>query len=297
MQLVRDCGLNIHFDPDALHIAFADTDEEKFQRPEYSVRSFGALAPILADPACVGEDEREEIVYWMFRNLGLRGNEDMLKAHAVRYDLSVFRQHLFGQELMKTSGHYHPGIRRGGPSYPELYEVAYGTAIFLMQEVDSIVAGPDEVQVKNCIALECRQGEKAIMPPNFGHVTINPDPHKPLITTNWVGSDFNSVYEGCELCGGFAWQRTEDRGWIENPRYECEIPKLRYARCADVPELGLEAGTGIYHVGVSNPELLAWQTRPQDFIDLIWKGIRFDDPQDGVWLSEYIERFKREQTR
>ena len=290
MQRVTQSGLNIQFDPEALHISFVDTKAARFQRPEYSVRTFGALATILEDPGCVTAAQKQEIVYWMFRNLGIQGNEDMLKVHSLRYDLSVFRQHLFGQELMKTSGHYHPPIWNGGPSYPEIYEVAYGTAIFLMQEVDDICAGPGQVKVKNCIALECREGEKAIMPPDFGHVTINPDPDKPLITTNWVCSDFSSVYDGAELCQGFAWSRTQDRGWVKNPQYDCPIPRLRHARCADVEELALQAGTGIYHAGLKSPEAFAWVKRPYDFTDLIWQGIEFDDPKDAQWKTDYVAK-------
>ena len=292
MQLLKQTGLKIHFDPDALHISFVDTRRARFQRPEYSVRSFEKLAPILEDPGSI-KGQEQEIVYWMFRNVGHQGNEDMVKVHSARYDLSVFRQRQFGQELMKTSGHYHPAIWKGGPSYPEVYEVAYGTAIFLMHEVDDINAGPDKVKVRNCIALECREGEKAIMPPDLGHVTLNPDPDKPLITTNWVCSDFSSVYGGVERCRGFAWYRTEDRGWVRNRKYACRIPKLRHARCADVPELGLTAGKGIYGEGCKNPELLAYLKRPQDFIDLIWSGIAFDDPKDRVWIAEYLEKLKR----
>lgn len=296
MELVRASGLNIYFDPESLHISFVDGPGGVFRRPEYSVRTFGKLAPVLEDPGCIAGQE-QEIIYWMFRNLGLRGDEHLLSHHSLRYDLSVFRQHQFGQELMKTSGHYHPLIYEGGPSYPEIYEVAYGRAIFLMQEVDDYNAGPDKVKVRHCIALECRAGEKAIMPPNFGHVTINPDPHRPLITTNWVCSDFASVYGGAEICQGFAWYRTQDRGWVRNPRYQCSIPRLRFARCAEVPELGLRRSRGLYESGARHPELLALLKRPQDYTELIWKGIVFDDPKDEEWKARYIEQFNRKYRR
>jgi glucose-6-phosphate isomerase len=291
MELITDSGLNTWFDPEALHISFVDSPAGKFRRPEYATRSFEALAPILEDPDSIKGME-QSIIYWMFRNSGHLGDEHMVSQYALRYDMSVFRQRQFGMELMKTSGHYHPDMWLGGPSYPELYEVPYGTAIFLMQEVDDIYAGPDKVQVKNCIALVCEQGQKAIMPPNFGHVTLNPNPKKALITTNWVCSSFASVYGGAEICRGFSWFRTEDRGWIENPHYQCEIPRLRFARCADVPELGLIRHQGIYPVGVKNPELMAFVTRPQDYVDLMWQGIVFDDPADEAWKAEYVASFK-----
>ena len=296
MQLLTDTGLNIFFDPEALRVSFVDTEDARLQRPEYSVRTFEKLAPILEEPGCI-EGQEQEIIYWMFRNLGLQGNEHLVKVHSARYDLSVFRQHLFGQELMKTSGHYHPSIWQGGSSYPEVYEVAYGSAVFLMQEVADIEAGPEEVRVRNCIALRCEQGQKAIMPPDFGHVTINPDPHTPLVTTNWVCSDFASVYGGAERCGGFAWRRTEDRGWVENPRYRCDVPKLRMARCRDVPELGLRRGVGIYGVGCEHPELLAHVKRPHDFIDLLWSGIEFEEAEDREWLEQYLDEFKRKHVK
>jgi len=283
-------GLSIFIDPATLHISFVDAPGAIFQRPEYSVRTFEKLAPILEDPSCVRGRE-QDIVYWMYRNLGLKGNEDLLKTYSLWYDISIFRQHLFGQELMKTSGHYHPAIWQGGCSYPEVYEVAYCRAIFLMQEVLDIDAGAEDVEVKHCIALECKAGEKAIMPANFGHVTINPDPDNVLVTTNWVCSDFASVYGGAELCQGFAWYRTEDRGWVKNPHIQCEVPPLRHARCVDVPELGLEAGVGLYQSGARNPELMAFLKRPQDFTELIWRGIGFESPEDEAWKQAYIAQF------
>ena len=291
MEQIVDSGLNVWFDPAELHISFVDGPDGKFRRPEYATRSFKALSPILEDPTSI-EGLEQQSIYWMFRNLGMQGDEHMVSQYALRYDLSYFRQHLFGQELMKTSGHYHPGMWAGGPSYPELYEVPWGTAIFLMQEVDDIDAGPEDVQIKSCIALVCEQGQKAIMPPNFGHVTLNPDPNRPLITTNWVCSNFASVYGGAEVCHGFAWYRTEDRGWVKNPHIKCEIPQLRFARCADVPELGLIQHQGIYPTGVANPELMAFVTRPLDFIDLMWQGIVFDNPVDEAWKAEYVDAFK-----
>ncbi len=296
MKRLDASGLSIYMDPEALHLSFVDTPGAVFQRPEYSVRTFEKLAPILEDPGSVTGHE-QEIVYFMFRNLGLKGNEDLLKTYSLRYDMSLFRQHLFGQELMKTSGHYHPAIWTGGCSYPEVYEVAHGRAIFLMQEVDDIHAGPDDVEVRSCIALECEEGQKAVMPANFGHVTINPDPNNVLVTTNWVCSDFASVYGGAERCRGFAWYRTEDRGWVANPHLKRGVPRLRHARCAEVPELGLVASKGLYEIGAENPELMAFLKRPQDFTPLIWAGIEFRDAEDEHWKQEYIARFSESYPR
>ena len=45
----------------------------------------------------LADGQEQEIVYWMFRNLGLRGNEDLVRLHSARYDLSVFRQHQCGE--------------------------------------------------------------------------------------------------------------------------------------------------------------------------------------------------------
>src|SRR5690606_15189179 len=70
-----------------------------------------------------------------------------------------------------------------GTGYPELYQVAAGEAWFILQDRRSVLvipAGP---------------GDCALIPPGFGHVTVNVG-RGPLVLANWVDGSFASRYDG-----------------------------------------------------------------------------------------------------
>ena len=46
-----------------------------------------------------------------------------------------------------------------------------------------------------------KEGDKVVVPPNYGHITINPF-DKTLVMSNWVCSDFPSIYEPIKRLGG-----------------------------------------------------------------------------------------------
>lgn len=260
-------GLPLKFDPATCAVSFGS----QVRDPLYGTRELEALRPVLADPACTGP----ELVYYMYRNLGLKGDEHLLSTHRLRYDISIFVPALLGQEPMKTSGHYHPAVYRGGVAYPEIYEVLYGEALYLLQKVENIEAGPRQVRVQDVIAMRVKAGEKAMMPPGYGHVTIN-TLNQPLVMSNWVCADFGSVYKPVEKCRGFAYYLKRQRGrdrWEHNDRYVRPVPELRFAQPRPIPEFGLEPGVPIYQVCRRHPEWFAFLVRPQDYEEQMWKGL------------------------
>jgi glucose-6-phosphate isomerase len=260
-------GLPLKFDPATCALSLGT----KVRDPLYATRELDALRPILADPTCTGP----EIIYWMYRNLGLKGDEDLLNIFRLRFDISVFVPCMLGREPMKTSGHYHPAPYRGAPAYPEIYEVISGEALYLLQKVDNMESGPDQVQVEDVIAMRVKAGEKAMMPPGYGHVTIN-TLDEPLVMANWVCADFKSFYGSTEQCRGFAYWLFNEGGrqrWVSNPTYAKPLPELRFAEPAGIPEFGLEAGVPMYQVCREHPEWFAFLLRPQDYEQQMWKGL------------------------
>jgi glucose-6-phosphate isomerase len=260
-------GLPLKFDPATCCISLGT----QVRDPLYATRELDALRPILADPDCSGP----EVVYWMYRNLGLKGDEHLLETFRLRYDISVFVPCKLGREPMKTSGHYHPSPYRGAVAYPEIYEVLYGEALYLLQKVADMESGPEEVEVEDVIAMRVKAGEKAMMPPGYGHVTIN-TLDEPLIMCNWVCADFRSFYGSTEACRGFAYWLVEEGGetrWVRNPHYLRPVPELRHAEPRPIPEFGLETGVPMYQVCREHPEWFAFLLRPQDYEQQMWKGL------------------------
>jgi glucose-6-phosphate isomerase len=264
-------GLPLKFNPVTCALSLG----AQVRAPLYATRELDALRPVLADPDCAGP----EIIYWMYRNLGLQGDEHLLDTYRLRFDISVFQPCMLGREPMKTSGHYHPAPYRGAPAYPEIYEVLYGEALYLLQKVSDVTAGPADAQVQDVIAMRVKAGEKAIMPPGYGHVTIN-TLDEPLVMSNWVCADFASVYGSTEQCRGFAYWLFNENGverWVRNPTYAKPLPELRFAEPRPIPECGLEPGVPMYQVCREHPELFAFLLRPQDYEPQMWKGLEVRD--------------------
>ena len=52
---------------------------------------------------------------------------------------------------------------------------------------------PDNDSIKDVILVKAQQGDKVIIPPGYGHLTINAS-NKVLKMANWVARDFESIY-------------------------------------------------------------------------------------------------------
>lgn len=80
----------------------------------------------------------------------------------------------------RTAGHYHK------PEFPELFEVLSGRAIFLTQR--------DE----ETYAIEAKEKEKIIVPPDFSIRTINPSADNNLVVSNWIDDGAKNIYNAFE---------------------------------------------------------------------------------------------------
>lgn len=144
-------------------------------------------------------------LYYMYRGLKEKGG--------LRYDITVIPPVKLGKEYVKTKGHFHKG------NFGELYKVISGTGIFLLQK------GKDKVE--DVYFVKGKRGDFILIPPNYGHVTINPS-NKVLKMANWVSKDCVSDYKSVEKKGGMCYYYTLE-GWIKNKNYK-RVPKLRQKR-------------------------------------------------------------------
>jgi glucose-6-phosphate isomerase, archaeal len=120
------------------------------------------------------------------------------KNKGLRYDITIVPPAMLGEEYAKTKGHYHAKTPGMMISYPEMYQVLEGSAVYLMQKIESGA-------VSDAVAVRAKKGDIVIIPPDYGHVTINPG-HETLKMANWVSSEFDSSYgdmrqkEGLPTC-------------------------------------------------------------------------------------------------
>ena len=248
IDLSCSVGLNIKFNPQECKLIF-DKDPKDI---EPAVRTIEQMKDVLADPAI--SDPKE--LYFMYRDVFCSKDNDTIREHKLRFDITVIKPDRLGRELMKTAGHYH--IR----DYPELYEVVYGEALCLQQRRDE----SDYTKIKEVIVVKANQGQKIICLPNFGHILINPS-DKPLITSNWVSSEFSSEYELYKKSKGAAYYAFLDKGnitWEKNSSYS-ELPDITFLAASDeIPEFGLKTGTSMYSL-VSELKKLDFLNNPERY--------------------------------
>ncbi len=270
IDLTELAGYPLKFDEETCGVSF----DPGMRMPLYSTRELDALRPVLLDPHAEGPD----VIYWMYRDCGWPADAALGSAHDLRYDISAFRSVTLGAEFMKTSGHYHPTIPGESVAFPEVYEVLHGEALYVMQTVDDYGASPEEVTVEDVIMVRVSAGQKIIMPPGYGHVTVN-TLDTPLLMSNWVSNRFSSFYGSVEEARGFAWYVVNDGGkpsYLENKNYGRGVPAVRWAEVREVPELGLVWGEPMYQVCAEEPERFGFLNDPAAYEDEIWSNLELE---------------------
>ncbi|MCQ1536586.1 glucose-6-phosphate isomerase [Methanosarcina sp. KYL-1] len=205
-----------------------------------------------------GAESRNGDLYYMFRDLA-KSDADLeaIKAHHLRYDVTRIPPGMLGLEYVKTVGHYHPKVPGTDVSYPEVYQVLEGSALYLLQKVES----GEEDWVIDVAVVEAEKGDCVIVPPGYGHVTINAS-SETLEMANWVCRDFSSIYEPIKRLSGAAYFLLKS-GFVKNPLYR-DVPPIRHLKPKSFPETGLVSGRDMYGL-VNNIERLRFLTAPQDF--------------------------------
>lgn len=224
---------------------------------EPDIRRLFDMKDVIFDQNWLAGAENFEL-YYMFRDLFLsRGDGDKLRDQNLRYDITIIPPGMIGCEYMKTAGHYHPQAPGSDITYPELYEVLEGEALYLLQSDD----------LSDVVAINAAAGDKVLVPPNYGHITINRS-NKTLKMSNFVARDFSSLYGPIKEKAGGAYFFTQD-GWVKNPR----CPEATELRRADAPggrtlsRLGLAKGKEMYPL-LKEHGRLDYLTRPGDHLDL-----------------------------
>ena len=164
------------------------------------------------------------ICYEMYRDRYATEQDHVwLQERSLRYDVTVIFPHIICGEYNKTKGHYHP-VCFHDLTYPELYEVISGQAIYLLQKQD----------LSDIVAVHAKAGEAVLIPPNYGHVTINPSISETLVMANIVSSQFESIYGDYEERCGAAYHYLSDETFVKNSAYPGSIPPLRTVYACDM---------------------------------------------------------------
>ncbi len=218
--------------------------------PPPAMRTVDGMRTVLFNPQCqIGNP-----LYFMYRDLSRSGTDwAWLHDHRLRYDLTVIPPRDVCGERVKTKGHYHPG-NPAGIGYPEIYEVLEGSAHYLIQSR----------ALDDAALITAEKGDLVIIPPGYGHVTINPSPDVTLSMANIVSTAFESEYGEYESLHGAAWYELSDGRFVKNEHYRTH-PPLRM--------LGPGCGYGTQRICkgplydlVGNPEALSFLNHPEEYL-------------------------------
>ena len=231
-------------------------------KPEAQARTIDEMRDVLADPGCT----YDQPLYFMYRDLAKNDDDRRwLHEHHIRYDITVISSGTLCGEYIKTKGHYHTE-NPAGVLYPEIYEVLAGTGHYLIQtrEVDDVVM------------IVGSAGDKILIPPGYGHVTINPS-NEDLVMANLVSTEFSSNYAPYAEMQGAAYYEMEGGALVKNPRYP-DAPPVRHCDPVEVPEIGIEKGIGLYDL-IGRPRSVAFLNHPEEFMEI------FADVTEGCLVT------------
>jgi glucose-6-phosphate isomerase len=227
----------------------------KFREPD--IRWLYDMSGVIFDQEWLASAPNLEL-YYMYRDLYLSlSDRDRLLDQGLRYDITVIPPGMLGLEYIKTAGHYHPLPPGGRVSYPEVYEVLDGEAMYLLQKQD----------LSDVVAVNASAGDKVLVPPDYGHITINRS-NKTLKMANFVARAFSSLYEPYRQKGGGAYFFTKD-GFIKNTCCK-EAAELRRVAAPDnslLRKLGITKGKEMYPL-LREPGRLDFLVKPELHIDL-----------------------------
>ena len=223
----------------------------------HSTRKVRDMADVLMDQTWITYPDR--ILYDMYREVHLSEEElEKMKNAQLRYDITVIPPAMLGPEFVKTAGHYHSCPSYCAElSYPEIYQVIRGTATYLLQKKD----------LSDFIIVEAHEGDVVLIPPNYGHVTVNAE-NEELVMANWVSDAFDSEYEPVRCKAGLAYYITED-GIAQNGNY-AQKPPLSFGKTKSYPEIGIYPGVDMYGL-VNDLEKLDFLVNPQNYPELFKK--------------------------
>lgn len=209
-------------------------------------------------------------IYHMYRDVARRAERDKIKENHLRFDITVIPPGCFGgnkKEFFRTAGHYHEKKPGTDVAYPEIYEVLSGHAYWLLQRAK---AGHPE-KIAEIYAVEAGPGEKAVMLPGFGHITVNAA-SETLVITDWNDARTVSDYAPYKSLRGSAYLMVEGSalGTIEfekNANY-ADVPEIKKLKPREVPELGIYFSRPLYS-SVEDIEKLDYLRSPENFLDCL----------------------------
>ncbi len=226
VSLEKRCGLPVVLDTDSCELVLG----QDLNEPSYRIRKLHDLDAVWADPV----PDADQVIYRYTSGLWFKEDEAFWSKAKVIYGIVVFTPGIFSGEYNKSSGQYHPIVPPNTMATPEVYTVLHGTGHFFLQK-----SSPPYETIEDAVMVEVQTGETFIVPPDYGHLQINPG-DEPLAFSYTVMDGMQGVYEPFKKTKGAIYYEMADLGEAErfvfNRNYKDEV-SLRVVKAGDIVQL------------------------------------------------------------
>ena len=247
-------GLDIKATFDPLGYEFG----EGVYGPKVEVRHLSDIRKSLMDPNCNGPED----LYGIVMDIGNEKDREKMEERNLLFASCVYNFGQMGKEPIRSQGHIHSVSKSCNSSTCELYEIWEGEAIIYMQEYVKDNPG-------RCFAIRAKQGEVVIVPPYWGHQTVNANTDKPMVFGAWCVKDYGFDYDDVRAHRGLAYYpvvENKDIVWNKNPNYEESTLIERSPRI--YTEFNIDPTKPIYEQFLEDPDRMLFVSRPEVAKDL-----------------------------
>lgn len=272
LKELEKSGLPIFQNSDSLKLAI---------EAPYTVNGFGEKS--LAQMTKLFEDSSKSNpqmnIYDVYRQIIKEKDKSLFEKYQFQYDITVVHSGQIGFECKKTSGHYHGWEKNKNHSYPEVYEVISGTALFELQKSKNFdVSDPENIKIDDIILVKVSAGQSIIVPPDYGHCSINIG-NGDLIFSNLAYQPCEIFYDNVQYhhgLGVYVGKNDNNLIFHKNPHYQV-LPKARLATPLENKQLGIAFGCPVYQEFLSNPNHFDFLGHPDNYITQIMKMFEVEE--------------------
>lgn len=261
MEQIKAAELPIFIDTNTNKLAFLDN----LTCTDSSSKFAGQLRGLFFDELDLNEQEH---CYDTYRDVGFENDRLLFQKYDFRYDITVIMPGTIGREFKKSSGHYHGFIEGKDYPYPEVYEVQKGHAAFILQKVKNFYKIEEEPLIEDLKIVFVEPGESIIIPPFYGHCSINAG-EGPLVFSNIAVVSCPMFYDPIRKKHGLANYllcSSSTNELVKNNNYH-NIPEIKKIRPKDDPILGITFGRSVYKAFIHDPEKFNYLLDPAPYLD------------------------------
>jgi glucose-6-phosphate isomerase len=227
----------------------------------YDGKTFSAIPSIRMSSAgksvYLKKNTEEQDLYYMYRYFEKVKDIQVFLENKLEYDVTVIKNGVIGDEYIKTIGHYHGMVPDQAITYPEVYEVIQGNIDYILQTQP---INNNEVDV---IIVRAETGDKIVVPPNYGHVSVNTGKNIAVSSNVQMRDlpassdyDFYTRFEGAAI-----YEKVDE--FCNNPHYI--VRSMRMVKAKDCPEFGLFKNKSLYNSIIEDPKMFDFMVNPQNY--------------------------------